>query len=372
MPRLVVALAVVHLTLAGLAKPSTAVTQPPPWGGFRGNAARSGSSAYPGPTAPSVLWHIDGLVDSSSEEPAVAADGTVYVRNYHELVAISSSGGIRWRRPVETGGGTPAIGPDGTIYAVSSKLADTPSRTNLLAFSPDGHRKWRLGFKRDTGFAQGPIVGNRGDIYVSDNHRVYAISPRGALRWTWEPDEPVEGLGLYGPAQGPDGTLYVSAAGVLCAVKPTGSEAWCRKATAGAAFPVVSPADGHIYVSFGRRMVAFDSGGRHLWGRSVYLASPPAVDSEGNVVVVSGSGAVISYTADGRVRWARFRGARTERPAGELTASLLARVEKQLLGHFADHRLKVPIVEAFPLAQVNEAYDRFAVGGKFGKIVVNP
>lgn len=56
----------------------------------------------------------------------------------------------------------------------------------------------------------------------------------------------------------------------------------------------------------------------------------------------------------------------------EQKADAAIRVEKQLLGHFASGRLQVPIVESFPLAQVNEAYARFAAGAKFGKIVITP
>jgi NADPH:quinone reductase len=56
----------------------------------------------------------------------------------------------------------------------------------------------------------------------------------------------------------------------------------------------------------------------------------------------------------------------------EQKADAAIRVERQLLPHLANGRLQVPIVEAFPLAQVNEAYARFAAGAKFGKIVVNP
>jgi NADPH:quinone reductase len=56
----------------------------------------------------------------------------------------------------------------------------------------------------------------------------------------------------------------------------------------------------------------------------------------------------------------------------EQKADAAIRVEKQLLPHFASGRLRVPIVEAFPLSQVNEAYARFSAGAKFGKIVVNP
>jgi len=32
--------------------------------------------------------------------------------------------------------------------------------------------------------------------------------------------------------------------------------------------------------------------------------------------------------------------------------------------------VRVPIVETFPLAEVNAAYARFAAGGKLGKIVL--
>jgi NADPH:quinone reductase len=56
----------------------------------------------------------------------------------------------------------------------------------------------------------------------------------------------------------------------------------------------------------------------------------------------------------------------------EQKADAAIRVERQLLPHLASGRIQVPIVEAFPLAHVNEAYARFAAGAKFGKIVVNP
>lgn len=56
----------------------------------------------------------------------------------------------------------------------------------------------------------------------------------------------------------------------------------------------------------------------------------------------------------------------------EQKADAAFRVEKQLVAHLASGRLQVPIVAAYPLEQVTEAYNRFAAGAKFGKIVVNP
>jgi NADPH:quinone reductase len=38
----------------------------------------------------------------------------------------------------------------------------------------------------------------------------------------------------------------------------------------------------------------------------------------------------------------------------------------------ADGRLTVPVEETFPLERAQEAYERFAAGGKFGKLVIVP
>jgi NADPH:quinone reductase len=45
-------------------------------------------------------------------------------------------------------------------------------------------------------------------------------------------------------------------------------------------------------------------------------------------------------------------------------------VERHVLPLFADGKLRVPIAETFPLERAVEAYDRFAEGGKVGKIVL--
>jgi NADPH2:quinone reductase len=47
-------------------------------------------------------------------------------------------------------------------------------------------------------------------------------------------------------------------------------------------------------------------------------------------------------------------------------------MEREVLPLFAAGRLRVPLAETFPLAEAKAAYDRFAAGGKLGKIVVVP
>jgi NADPH:quinone reductase-like Zn-dependent oxidoreductase len=57
------------------------------------------------------------------------------------------------------------------------------------------------------------------------------------------------------------------------------------------------------------------------------------------------------------------------RPLEEKAAATRA-VERHVLPLFAAGRIRVPIAETFPLERALEAYDRFAEGGKVGKIVV--
>ena len=46
------------------------------------------------------------------------------------------------------------------------------------------------------------------------------------------------------------------------------------------------------------------------------------------------------------------------------------RVEKMVLPGFASGDLSVPVCGTFPLERAAEAYERFAAGAKFGKIII--
>jgi NADPH:quinone reductase len=56
----------------------------------------------------------------------------------------------------------------------------------------------------------------------------------------------------------------------------------------------------------------------------------------------------------------------------EEKATAMRLVEKQVLPHFEDGSLRVPVAETFPLERAEEAYARFESGGKFGKVVLLP
>jgi NADPH:quinone reductase-like Zn-dependent oxidoreductase len=57
---------------------------------------------------------------------------------------------------------------------------------------------------------------------------------------------------------------------------------------------------------------------------------------------------------------------RTRREKADVTAAVAAHV----LPLLAAGRLRVPVADTFPLSDAGAAYERFAAGGKFGKVVL--
>ena len=91
------------------------------------------------------------------------------------------------------------------------------------------------------------------------------------------------------------------------------------------------------------------------------------------VIGVGGTGPVaeINLLAVMQKR-ARIHGSTLRARPLEQKAAAARLVEKEVLPHFADGTLTVPVAETFPLAEAEQAYDRFAAGGKLGKLVLLP
>jgi NADPH:quinone reductase len=67
---------------------------------------------------------------------------------------------------------------------------------------------------------------------------------------------------------------------------------------------------------------------------------------------------------------ARIHGSTLRARPLEQKAAAARLVEKEVLPNFENGTLKVPVAETFELDRAEEAYDRFAAGGKLGKIVL--
>jgi NADPH:quinone reductase-like Zn-dependent oxidoreductase len=68
----------------------------------------------------------------------------------------------------------------------------------------------------------------------------------------------------------------------------------------------------------------------------------------------------------------RIHGSMLRARSREEKADVIRRLREDVLPLLADGRVKVPVEETFPLARAQDAYERFAAGGKFGKIVIVP
>ncbi|HEU0292450.1 MAG TPA: hypothetical protein VFR47_06925 [Anaerolineales bacterium] len=108
--------------------------------------------------------------------PAVGPDGTVYAVDvsFH-LYALTPSGGLKW---LVNGAGNKGVdvGPDGTVY--------TGSEDSISAYYPDGTLKWQFVQNPRAFILLGPNVGPDGNIYAvaSQGMGVLSLTPQGQLR----------------------------------------------------------------------------------------------------------------------------------------------------------------------------------------------
>jgi len=194
---------------------------------------------------PLTIWAQDGTLKWAFKtggwvgSPAISSDGTIYVGSSdHNLYAINPDGTQQW--VFETGGsvgspGSPAIGPDWTIYVASSY--------GLYAIYPDGTQKWA--FEIGAFLNSSPAIGSDGTIYMASSiGNLYAIYPNGTQKWAFETED------WWGssPAIGPDGTIYVGVNRCLYAINPDGTQNWYQGRGGRVWDSPAIGADGTIYV----------------------------------------------------------------------------------------------------------------------------
>jgi NADPH2:quinone reductase len=98
------------------------------------------------------------------------------------------------------------------------------------------------------------------------------------------------------------------------------------------------------------------------------------LDLKGRIAVIgtgAGSTAEVNFgyllRARGRIHGSTLRA----RPRAE-KAEVIRRLRADVLPLLAEGRIVVPVHATYPLEQAQEAYEAFAAGGKFGKIVILP
>jgi putative PIG3 family NAD(P)H quinone oxidoreductase len=89
-----------------------------------------------------------------------------------------------------------------------------------------------------------------------------------------------------------------------------------------------------------------------------------------SIIGVGGGGNVDLNLLALMQRRARIHGSTLRPRSLEDKAAAARAVERQVLPLLATGTVRVPVAETFPMADANAAYDRFAAGGKLGKIVL--
>jgi outer membrane protein assembly factor BamB len=209
------------------------------------NAQHTGRSPFAGPRR-AVLARTFDSAPYPTTDPAfpradiqssatIGQDGTIYIANLPgNLFALRDPGSgdrleVAWRfHPARSTPlhGTPALGPDGTVYLGFSGEAQAGQTGQVVgamyavrppASGTEAASVWsvELGPGR---VSASPTIGDDGTIYaIGGPGRLTAISPAGQIRWTAQ----VGPASKASPAIGSDGTIYCpSTDGKLYAVAP--------------------------------------------------------------------------------------------------------------------------------------------------------
>jgi len=203
---------------------------------------------------------------------------------------------IRWQ--VWTGSpwrSSPAIGPDGTVYAGSDE-------DRLWAIAPDGTPKW--GFLTGGMSVAAPVVGLDSTVYIgSDDGNLYAVNPDGSEYWRYSTQGPI----LGSPAIGSNGNLYFGSSDqTIYGLNPDGTLSWFLPfAAAFRSAPVIGQ-DGTIYLGADDGiMYSLTDYGELRWRYATGgpIAGTPALAADGTICFGSSDYYFYALNPDSTLKW---------------------------------------------------------------------
>ncbi|OGL47752.1 MAG: hypothetical protein A2161_05110 [Candidatus Schekmanbacteria bacterium RBG_13_48_7] len=211
-------------------------------------------------------------------------------------------GTLKWAVIIgRIGSSSPALGYDGTIYIGSIDH-------KLYAIDPRGFIKWE--FETFGQIDRGsPAVASDGTIYIgSRDGNLYAINPDGSEKWHFTISS-----GLSGSAAiGKDGTIYFgtgfsgfpSSYGCLYALNPDGTEKWRFESDCDFESPASIGRDGTIYVNCVDKLFSFNPDGTKNWEfYASYMHTNPAISSDGTIFITTYVNKCYSLFPDGSENW---------------------------------------------------------------------
>jgi hypothetical protein len=201
-----------------------------PWPMFGHDPQHTGQSLNIGPKQQYFIHLVKDLESTIISSPIINNDGTIYLTTINgRFNALQPDGTLTWSYGI---GGlhriwqrqTPAIGPDGTLYAVFIYEPQAwYGRPYIVAISPEGNIKWHYETDFTSGEVSDLVVDRSGNIYFCTNPYIIALNPDGTEKWRYD-------LGINFiidiSIDDKDGTIYIGMNNGLIAIDPTGSEKW--------------------------------------------------------------------------------------------------------------------------------------------------
>jgi outer membrane protein assembly factor BamB len=268
------------------------------------------SNLYCLDTTGKQLWSLY-MGDEIYGTPALGPDGTVYVgTDQGTLAAIAPNGEEKWT--FKTGdliAGSPTVDADGLIYITAD---------SVYCLDAGGHRRWAYGTPNGDYFFASVVADSGGVVYVGNTDGfLYCLGPEGRLQWR----APVPEEDEIRPEVivGPDRALYFGTDGYyLCRKTPMGTPTVVYEpldilvgtaAVSDKGTVYFLPDDGFLY--------AVAANGRLLWTREiavddkdVYYTSAPTIGPDGTVYVGSWDGGLYAFRGDGppaHTVWPQYR-----------------------------------------------------------------
>jgi hypothetical protein len=260
-----------------------------------------------------MKWRFQMDAMYTVPRPAVGPDGTIYAVDVsNHLYALTPDGGLKW---LVNGAGSKGVdvGADGTIY--------TGTEDNISAYNPNGTLKWRFTQNPRSNILLGPNVGPDGNIYAvaTQGLGVLSLTPQGNLRWAIAEQYARPPIDYQQVVFGPNGNtnqLYFHANAHLAGVDLNGNRRFTYpdslSTTNGDVQPVVGP-DGKIYGAlFPAQLGAFDANGNLLHAffptgvndPPLNTVSAPDVGPDGVIYVAQNLSTLRAFNSTGTQRWA--------------------------------------------------------------------
>ena len=294
---------VVATILAGGLQSTLADSDAPVWAMRGGDPGHTNQSLLLAPqTDIKELWKVD-LGANSFCQPAIGADGTVYVTNdLGQLIAVSPQGQKRWTfSGMSIRASSPTIGKDGTIYFGTGDYVSTGNNAYVYAVNPDGTQLWRANV--GSSHPYDPNIDPQGRVHVTTWTQTgigsyFCVNPDGSRAWS--------GQGIGSPVLLPNGSTVLQSGNCFRCYDSGGNTVWNTNYYGGPQGPIVA-GNGDLYAASynaevwkidptaGDKLQTIDTGRYDLKALSI--------DDDAQRIYVSGDTVLQSYDLDGGLQW---------------------------------------------------------------------